>query len=357
MPIAKYKKEKHGNGYLYYTYEKTGLYKSDGKPEYKKLRAKTIAKLEEKVNEYKKNNAFGVEPSNLTVDAWQEQWFKAYKSSCRITTQNFYKALYKKHIKPSIGSMKLSQVREYNCQKILSDMSENYSEKTVASTRSVLFSIFDKAQANKFIFVNPAARLTAKGTAKVERRELTKEERKKYLAACQTHTFGTFAAILYFFGLRRGEALALTKSDLSLKEISINKQFVFPNNNAPQLSEPKTDAGYRKIPIPTACYKYIDFNAIENELLFSNKNGEPFSYSQITDKWKAFITYALGNDTDITMHCLRHNYCTMLFEAGVDLQTVKELMGHDDINTTLSVYTHYTKKIANKSVKKVLKIG
>ncbi len=44
------------------------------------------------------------------------------------------------------------------------------------------------------------------------------------------------------------------------------------------------------------------------------------------------------------MHCLRHNYCTMLFEQKADLQTVKVLMGHDDIQTTLSVYIHYTEK-------------
>lgn len=60
---------------------------------------------------------------------------------------------------------------------------------------------------------------------------------------------------------------------------------------------------------------------------------------------------------DITMHCLRHNYCTMLFEQKADLQTVKELMGHDDIQTTLSVYTHYTEKTSKQSKKKALNIS
>ena len=50
MPKAKYQKEKRSDGKVfYYTYEKTGIIKPNGIPEYKKLRAKTIAKLDEKV--------------------------------------------------------------------------------------------------------------------------------------------------------------------------------------------------------------------------------------------------------------------------------------------------------------------
>ena len=41
-----------------------------------------------------------------------------------------------------------------------------------------------------------------------------------------------------------------------------------------------------------------------------------------------------------TPHCLRHTYCTMLYEAGVDAVAAKELMGHADIKTTLGIYTH-----------------
>ena len=358
MPKSKYEKEKRKDGSVfYYTYEKTGMITAKGKPEYKKLRAKTIAKLDEKVNEYRKNKAFGIEQTNITVDEWQSEWFKAYKSACRQTTKSFYESLYNKHIKPNIGAMRLNQVKEHACQKILNDMSETHGKKTVASVRSLLFSLFDKAQANHYIVTNPAQRLVANGKPKKQRRELTQVERKKYLSACKTHSFGEFAAFLYFFGLRRGEALALTKNDIFLDSINIDKQYTFPANNLGELGKPKTTAGCRNIPIPTKARQYIDFENISDGLIFTNDEGNPLSYSQIVDRWNSFITFALGKDTDITMHCLRHNYCTMLFEQKVDIQTVQELMGHDDIQTTLSVYTHYTEKIAKKSKKKVQNIS
>lgn len=358
MPKSKYQKEirKDGTTY-YYTYEKTGLISANGKPEYKKLRAKTIAKLDEKVRNFQKDSAFGIEQTNITVDDWEKQWFIAYKSACRPSTKAFYESLYETHIKPSIGQMRLNQVKEHACQKILNNMAEDHSKKTVASVRSILFSLFDKAQANHYIVTNPAQRLKVQGKPQKKRRELSTDERKKYLKTCETHPFGEYAAFLYFFGLRRGEALAISSSDISKDSIIINKQYTFPENNKPILGAPKSAAGYREIPIPIKARQYINFADLPNGIFFANDDGTPLSYSQVIDRWDSFIKNALGEDTDITMHCLRHNYCTMLFEQKVDLQTVKELMGHDDIQTTLSVYTHYTEKISKQSKKKALKIS
>ena len=48
--------------------------------------------------------------------------------------------------------------------------------------------------------------------------------------------------------------------------------------------------------------------------------------------------------TPFTPHELRHTFCTTMFEAGVDAITAKEQMGHSDIQTTLSIYTHLSQK-------------
>ena len=181
MPKAKYQKEKRSDGKVfYYTYEKTGIIKPNGIPEYKKLRAKTIAKLDEKVKKFQTDAAFGIEHTDLTVDDWKRQWFQSYKSACRPSTKAFYESLYDTHIKPSIGQLRLNMVKEHACQKILNELSETHSEKTVASVRSILFSLFDKAQANHYIITNPAQRLKARGKPQKKRRELTVNERKKY---------------------------------------------------------------------------------------------------------------------------------------------------------------------------------
>lgn len=369
MPKAKYQKEARG---LYYTYEKTGLYKPDGKPEYKRLTAKTQKRLDEKVAEYRSSIAFGVNPNTITVAEWYATWFDSYKSKCKETSQKWYRQIYKNHIEPAIGAMRLTNVREANLQAILSRMAaQDYSVKTVKSVRSVLFGMFDKAQANRLIVTNPAQRLVAAGRAQKHRRALTPEERTAYLAACRTHPFGRFAAFLYFFGLRRGEALALNKSDVVFGinrkpvSLSVTKQFVYPDNNMPVVSTVKTTAGERTLPIPEKALDYIDFGNLPDGLLFGsadssadgNPAARPLSYSEIVDRWTSFIRFALGDDTDVTMHVLRHNYCTMLFENGVDVMTVRYLMGHEDIKTTLEIYAHYTETIKQNDFTKAVKIG
>jgi len=47
----------------------------------------------------------------------------------------------------------------------------------------------------------------------------------------------------------------------------------------------------------------------------------------------------------------------MLFEAGVDVMTAKRLMGHEDIQTTMRIYTHYTASMEESSAGKVASIG
>lgn len=53
---------------------------------------------------------------------------------------------------------------------------------------------------------------------------------------------------------------------------------------------------------------------------------------------------------EFTPHQLRHTYCSMLYDAGVDVLTAKELMGHEDVQTTLGIYTHLSKARKAKSI-------
>jgi len=67
-----------------------------------------------------------------------------------------------------------------------------------------------------------------------------------------------------------------------------------------------------------------------------------------TVKWlvKKYLTSAGLSAKQLSTHKLRHTAATLMYQNGVDIRTVQEVLGHENVNTTM-IYTH----IANPSIK------
>lgn len=59
---------------------------------------------------------------------------------------------------------------------------------------------------------------------------------------------------------------------------------------------------------------------------------------------------------DFHFHMLRHTYATNLLATGMDMQEVKELLGHNDIRTTMNIYVHNNEETMLKRIRKLDKI-
>ena len=134
--------------------------------------------------------------------------------------------------------------------------------------------------------------------------------------------------------MRKGELENLEWSDIDFKRRKIKIQWK-------ETWQPKT--GEREIPIGEQLFDILKKQREENDsglksnFVFPHRNGGKIKM-KLRDKMIEIAKEA-NIDGLTKLHTLRHTFASHLVMAGVDLPTVKKLMGHSDIQTTM-IYAH-----------------
>lgn len=141
-------------------------------------------------------------------------------------------------------------------------------------------------------------------------------------------------AILMLFlncGIRRSELVGLNITDVYEDRIRV----VGKGNKE------------RFVYFGSACRKAINAYMIErnkkvltdNRALFGSRNGNRISVTAVHRLVEKALKQAGLDSTQFSAHKLRHTAATMMLSGGVDVKTVQEVLGHENLNTT-QIYTH-----------------
>ena len=321
-------------------------YTEQGKKKTKTVYAKTIKELEAKIEELlkqKRKENFVIDDA-ITVEEWMLQWLRTYKANREYNTVNMYANNIKKHIIPAIGELKLSQVKPIQIQ----DMLNNYmGTRTGEICKLTVKQAFQQAYAEGFIERDITLGLQKIGKIPDEKRTLTREEIDMVFNTEFDKRQKIFLELLYYTGVRRGEALALSKYDVNLDkmELDIRHSLLMKNDNTSCIKEPKTKHGMRTLPIPQALQSDITeyIKTLQGNYLFTKKDGEIINRSSFRKMWGGIskrIKEKYQTEISFTPHTFRHTYATNLYHAGVDLKTAQYLMGHANVEVLLKIYTH-----------------
>ena len=97
----------------------------------------------------------------------------------------------------------------------------------------------------------------------------------------------------------------------------------------------KTDPGIE--------YKNFDYVCCQ-------ENGEPRSLTAMN---QALTKICNRNGLpNITVHALRHTFCSRCFEKGITPKVVQQLMGHAHYSTTIDIYTHISEEMMGNELEK-----
>ncbi len=143
--------------------------------------------------------------------------------------------------------------------------------------------------------------------------------------------------LIYGSGLRVSELLDLKTADIHLLEGYV--RVVGKGNKEREVPLGELSIQALRLYL-TKSRNQLTINSID--YLFLNQDGQRLSrqgFFKILRK----IAKSAGIERDVSPHTLRHSFATHLLEAGVDLRTLQELLGHEDIQTT-QIYTHISQK-------------
>ena len=353
----------------------------DGKKAYKSVYGRTQKEADIKAEELKVSMRRGIDisSSNDSFKVWANHWLMSKKhedvSEDRYNSLKTRAAVWIDHLQ----NAQINQIRTFELQSVLFSIAAKnpntgkpMAKKTIKEYIQVINSIFNFAHENRVLEYNPATNLKIPQTAAepVQRRALNAEERKMVMEF--EHRAKPSAMLMMLSGLRRGEATALQWNDIDFvnNKISVTKSYNFKQK---EFKVPKNGKA-RVVTVPQMLIDYLQTLPKVSLFVLTNAKGQMMT----DDSWRRLydsymmdlnIEYGFGGIdkapnkfaptkmpmliTPFTPHELRHTFCTIMYEAGLDALTAKDQMGHADIQTTLSIYTHLSNQHKENDVKKL----
>jgi len=161
---------------------------------------------------------------------------------------------------------------------------------------------------------------------------LSRPELKQLFTAPQRLKQRVILSLIYSAGLRVGELCRLKISDIDSDRMQI--RIVKSKGNQD-----------RYVPLSnyvlTGLRLYVRSSKPKQYLFNGKQKGSPMGTSAVQQSFRLAVKKA-GISKDVSVHSLRHTYATHLLEQGVDIVTIKELLGHANIETTM-MYLHVAK--------------
>ena len=351
----------------------------DGKKQYKYVYGKTQKEADRKAEEMRVQLRKGMDisSSNDSFRTWANYWLA---SKIHEVSEDRYNALVTRANVwiDALCNAQINQIKPFELQTILFSISAQnpytgkpMAKKTIRGYVQVINAIFDFAIDNRVIDYNPANKLKApQGATTSQRRALTEKERQWVMEF--EHRAKPSAMLMMLSGLRRGEATALQWNDIDFinNKISVTKSFNFKTKD---FKTPKNGKS-RVVSVPQMLIDYLRTLPRVSLFVLTNAKGQMMTDDSWRRLYQSYMTdlnieYGFGGIenapskfaptkmpmiiTPFTPHELRHTFCTIMYEAGIDALTAKEQLGHADIQTTLSIYTHLSNQHKENDVKKL----
>ena len=299
--------------------------------------------------------------TNLTIDNIFNEFIEYKAKQIKLQTINKYKDLYQvfepiKNVK--VNDLDLSIYNKFRLYVEKKEYSVNYCNKVLNLLRT-LVSYSKKYYNTSDTILNFIENFKEVNKIKKEMQFFTYEEFEKFISVIEEFNYKTFFEVLYYLGLRQGEATALTWNDINFtkKEVSINKTLTTKlKGQLYTISSPKTKKSNRVLPIPKKLVESLKQlkEQAKKKKYFSEEwfvFGDELPFKETTIQVRKNKYCKQAGVKQIRIHDFRHSCASFLIQHGASIVLVSKYLGHSKISITLDTYTHLyeneLKKVSN----------
>lgn len=337
------------------------LKQSNGKSILHSVYAHSYSELKKKMKDMNTINHSTKLPSK-NIEYYAEQWLQTVKLRCKQSTYSKYFNICKNHILPVLGTILADCLCDNDVYRLLST-DEDLSPKTINDILCVLKMICSFAASDGSIgnvHLKEISVRVPKNTVQV----LSVEDQLRLVQYLLTDMdlikLGVYLALCT--GIRIGELCALQRKNIDLQNGLLHigetaqRVQVYSEDTKTKVivTEPKSECSIRDIPltenIVTVFEPYLREMHGNAYILTgeSKKIMEPNTVRYHFEK----ILKAVGIKK-IKFHALRHSFATRCIESAVDVKTLSEILGHENVNITLDRYVHSSVELKREGMKKI----
>lgn len=270
---------------------------------------------------------------------------KKYKESkVNLKTYPALRGIVDNKILDVFGSMKIDLIKRADVKEFTEILLRDLSPKRTRMILNVLIAILDIAIDYEHILSNPASNIKLpKHIPSRVMQPFTKDEVNTLLSNADGW-FKNLIAVSFYTGMRPGEVIALTWSDIDLDNMIINVDKRIAHGI---IDTPKTKSSIRKVPIFDSLKPYL-----KNQLRICKKEMSlyvffnPYTKEKFYDSKKLMsFWYDLLNKCEYDKRVFynsRHTFVTNMIRGGsVSILDISQMVGHKTIEETISTYAKY----------------
>lgn len=279
---------------------------------------------------------------DMTFQSFWELYLNDMKFRLRENTVRTKRYIVELKILPYFGSMKITDIKATDIRNWQNELiKQGYKDTYLKTVNNQLSCIMNYAVRYYDLGNNPVRKAGSIGKAKADEMQFyTLEEFEKFIVGVSDKPQSEMAfKVLFWTGMRIGELMALTYSDIDFEKniIHITKSFQRIDGKD-VITAPKTPKSVRDITIPITLknelYEYVGrlYGLISTQRIF-----------QFT---KSFLEHELLRGVKATgikkirLHDFRHSHASFLIEMGIPILEVRDRLGHEKVETTLNTYGH-----------------